>query len=214
MALTYPLSLATFLQAYRIQTISLMLNVQQEMSSQASGGMISKDLGPAYWIADVSTGQLNDNDVEDVLSLLRALEQSQGTFLCTNMRRRFPKADPTGSIIGSASVLINSNTGVGLSLKGLTAGYVLSLGDYVSVVYGSPSERILFQLEEGITANGSGVTGTFGVHPAVPPAMAANCVCTLKQPTVQMTIVAGSIKQNDNIMWSSITFQARESTGA
>lgn len=213
MALTYPLSLASFMQLYRIAMISLQLNVQQEMSQQASGGNISRDLGPQFWTADISTGNLNDNDVEDMLSLLRALEQTQGTFLCTNSRRRYPKADPTGSIVGTSTVQINSNTSVGLSLKGLPAAYVLNLGDYISVVYGSPSERILFQLEEGITANGSGVTGTFAVHPAVPPAMAANAACTLKQPTVQMTVVPGSIKQGDAMMWSTISFQARESTG-
>lgn len=214
MSITYPLSLVNFIQKYRIAMITLDLNFQQELSQQASGGIINKDIGPALWSADITTGNLNDNDVEDVLSLLRILQRAQGTFLCTNMRRRYPKLDPTGSIVGSSTVLINGVAGTSVSLKGLPASYTISLGDYFSVVYGSPSETLLFQAGETIVANGSGVTGSIEVSPAVPAAMAANNPVTIKQPVVQMTIAPGSIKRNDGLMWSTVSFKGMESTGA
>lgn len=214
MSVTYPIPLATFIQKYKIKTIELDLVHQSELSNQASGGRYFKNLGPSYWVATITTSMLDDNNYEEVLALLRALQVTDGTFLCTNMRRRFPKADPVGSIIGANSVQINSVASNQISLKNLTNAYVLNLGDYMSVDYGSPTEHILFQMLEGITANGSGVTGVFSVAPDVPAAMAANNPVVLKNPVCQMCVIDNSVQRNDGFLYSSLTFKAVESRGA
>lgn len=214
MSVTYPIPLASFIQKYKIRTIELDLIHQGEFSNQASGGRYWKNLGPSYWAATITTAPLNDNDYEEVLALLRALQITDGTFLCTNMRRRFPKSDPAGSTLGASTVQINGVSSNQISLKGLPASYVLNIGDYLSVDYGSPTEHILFQMLESITANGSGVTGNFAVAPDVPAAMAANNAVSMKNPVCQMCVVDNSVQRQDSFLFSSLVFKAVESRGA
>lgn len=214
MSVTYPIPLASFIQKYKIRTIELDLVHQSEMSNQASGGRYWKNLGPSYWVATITTSMIDDVNYEEVLALLRALQITDGTFLCTNMRRRFPKLDPAGSTLGASTVQINSVSSNQISLKGLPAAYALSLGDYLSVDYGSPTEHILFQMLEPVTANGSGVTGLFAVAPDVPAAMAVNNAVVLKNPVCQMCVIDNSIQRSDGFLFSSLVFKAVESRGA
>lgn len=214
MSITYPLSVASFVGKYRIAMITLDLQFQQQLSNQASGGIIGKDLGPAFWTAEIKTSMLNDSDFEEVLALLRALEGAQGTFLCTNSRRQYPKLDPTGSTLGTNTVTVSSASPTQIALQGLPVGYTISLADYLSLDFGSPTEHALFQSVETATANGSGITPLFEVRPAVPAAVALGNPVSLKLPTVQMCVQPGSIKRSDNFLFSSLSFTGMESMGA
>lgn len=208
MALSFPLSTTAFFDLLKVRAVSPYLEFQQELSRQGSGGVIAKDLAPALWKADVSTVPLNDDDFNDIEAMIESLQGSINTFYLYDTKRRYPKSDPTGSIVGSNTVQINSVGGdnKSLTLKGLPASYTISRGDRFSFDYGGTPSRAYHRALETVVANGSGVTPSFMVSPYLRPGAAADQVVTLKIPTALMQIVPGSHRASPELPFSSISF--------
>jgi hypothetical protein len=109
---------------------------------------------------------------------------------------------------------INANRKA-LTLSGLPAGYVITMGDYLHVDYGTPSRRALLQASEGATANGSGVTGEFEVRPHLRPGIATALAVTLKKPAAKVKIVPGSVRiETVTTLLSQLRFTARQTLAA
>lgn len=82
-------------------------------------------------------------------------------------------------------------SGAKLGLKELPAGFQLSAGDYLSLVV--EGRRVLHQVVEDATANGSGITGAFAVRPAPWIGTVADMAVTLKKPSCRMALLPQSI---------------------
>ncbi len=139
------------------------------------------------------------------------LENGLKTFWGYPMSRCYPILYPNGSwptggaFNGTATLAsINANRKA-ISLSGLPAGFVLSVGDYVSIA------GDLHQVMEPATANGSGVTGEFEVRPHLWPAAAVADPVSVKQPACLMAIVPGSLSSDAQMAgWGSVSFSAME----
>ena len=125
-------------------------------------------------MAEVRTARMPHDRAEQLRARLRALDGGAHFYL-SNPTMLYPQADAGGTILGSASVVIGSiNTNrKAFALSGLPAGYVITMGDYLHVDYGTPSRRALLQAAEGATANGSGVTPEFEVRPHLRPGISS-----------------------------------------
>jgi hypothetical protein len=205
MTISYPLSTANFIDLLPLPAIVPKLVPQQEMSNQSSGAVLGKDLGPELWMADIQTTVMNDDDAARAQALIEALQGSQQTFWCYNTKRRYPKTDPTGSIVGSNTVKIKAVSGsYGLQLKGLPASYTLTVGDMISVAARYGYHRVL----ETVTSDGSGDTATFSVASRIRNGEAVDDVVTLKIPTFLACIVPGSVDIQSDVKFTRISFKA------
>lgn len=116
-------------------------------------------------------------------------------------RRPNPLLDPTGSILGVATVTILALGGDAreLSLAGLPAGYTLSRGDYLSFSYTSlaVTRQALHRVVDAtVVANGSGQAALFEVEPFIRPGTVAGAAVILKKAFCKAVKVAGSTTPN------------------
>jgi len=109
---------------------------------------------------------------------------------------KYPQADPDGSILGASAVKISSigTGGRTISLKGLPAGYVLTLADKLQIAYAtSPVRNAFLEVSDDIvTASGTGITPAFEVFPNAPTGVAVNDVVTLAKPACKVFISPGT----------------------
>lgn len=194
MSLTFPLSLAEFANKLGIQTAPLVLKDNRELSGMGSGQIIEADLAPSLWSADVSTRPWRAIDARRLEALANAIIRSMGSFYLYDPRKAVPALDPGGAILGASAVKIASLPDAkSISLKGLPAGYALSVGDELAFDYGTPARRAFHEIAEDVTANGSGITAAFEVSPFIRPGAAVNLAVTLIKPAVKVRIVPGSL---------------------
>lgn len=201
MALTYPLSLATFVDTLLCQSVSCDLPELVEQSRTAQGEQLMADMGERLWTGRINLGNMKRTEVGRPEVLIQVVKQGK-TFHCYDRRRMYPLLDPTGSILGAASVTILALGGDPreMSLAGLPAGYTLSAGDYLSFAYTSLSitrQALHKVVDTTVVANGAGQTPLFEVVPPIRPGAAAAAAVTLKKPFCKAVMVAGSASPSD-----------------
>lgn len=207
MAITFPVDILSTFPGW---STDFDLNYRQEQSTTANGAVIAKDLGSPLWKATFQSRSLRINELDQWRARLKALENGLQTFIGWPTSRAFPIAYPNGSWptggAFSGSGQVNSITSRSLSLKGLPAGYVVSVGDYIQV--GSD----LYQALETATADGTGVTGSFEVRTYVWPSTAINAAAKLIKPSCPMRLLPGTLSSTASLPdgRGAITFQAVE----
>lgn len=188
---------------------SFALQYRQEQSRTASGITYLKDFGDPLWRMSATTLPLAASDALDYEALLETMGGGLRIFLAWDLRRSYPKSAPGGNFADTASVNSISVGNGAISLKGLPAGFVLSRGDYLSVVVGD--RPTLLQMSESIGADGSGETPLFVVAPSVPVGIAVNNAVHLKRAGTTMTLIPGSVqKQQVDGHYSTVSFEALE----
>lgn len=209
MAITYPINL---LPGFPGWTTGFSLHWRQEQSTLASGRILVKDMGSPLWTLRAASKVLSPNNLDAWRAKLTALENGLQQFWGYPMTRCYPIAYPngswpTGATFNGSCVLsaINANRKA-IALQALPAGFVLSVGDYVSIA------GDLHQVMEAATANGSGVTPQFEVRPHIWPAVTAPTPGVLvKQPACKMAVVPGSVSSDAQLNgWGALSFQAIE----
>jgi hypothetical protein len=208
MAITYPLT--TVLSAVGFADQVFQLTSRQEQSRLASGITRGKDFGPAIWVATYTTGNVANDDALAYEAMLNSLDGVIQTFEASDLRRQYPRLDPLGATY-SDGVLhsVNANNKA-LSLSGLIAGQVVSVGDYLSFDY--TTGRALHQVMETVTANGSGVTAEFEVRPFIRTGWSLSATVKLKVPRGIFVMLPGSVSSKiSNALYSVISFQAIQS---
>jgi hypothetical protein len=115
-------------------------------------------------------------------------------FLLYEPRRMYPRLDPLGTVLGSATVTIQS---IGanrdtVALTGLPADYPLSGADPFAIDYGSPLRRYYGRFSEAVSANGSGVTALATIRPRLPVGISAGASVILKKPACRGIILPDS----------------------
>lgn len=212
MAYTFPLAVATFADVLKVAKVSFRLRDNQEISGLGSGDILAAQLTPRNWIADVTLAKLTHNQAKQIQAMIEALDGSINTFLLTNTLALYPQSDPTGAILGANTVVIASlPSAKSMTLSGLPAGYVLTLGDMLSYTYSS-TRRALLRISETVTANGSGITPAFEVRPWIPTGTATSTAVTLKKPAGKFIMVPNTfdVGSDDNYVTTSIKFTAME----
>ena len=194
MALTFPLTLATFADTLLVADMTFALPEQLLQSRTAGGLQLTADMGERLWSGRINLGMMQRSEFGRPDVLISLLRQAGRPFLIYDRRRPNPLADPTGSILGAATVTILALGGDPreLSLTGLPVGYTLSAGDYLAFLYAGSIRALHKVVNPTVVANGSGQTALFEVHPAIRPGASAGAVVTLKKPFCHAVMVAGS----------------------
>lgn len=193
MALSFPLDLAGFFEAICPITTTFALGEAVQINETGGGEVIRSDFGTRLWGGSVTLAPAKPILIEDVMALLRVLQDSRASFLIYPRHR--PKAramttvaTPTGQI----NSLPTDNRLI--TLKALSAGFVITRGDFLSFTYSSPVRYALHQAVESITANGSGVTGQFEVIPPIRPGAAVDANVRMNKPWCKAVMVPGSLQ--------------------
>lgn len=209
MVLTFPLSTSAFADRLGIISAPLVLKDNREVSGMGSGQIIEADLAPALWTADVVTRPWRATEARRLEALINAVIRSKESFYLYDPRKAVPAKDPHGTTLGSSAVKIKAvANNKSMSLKGLPAGYQLSVGDHLAFDYGSnPTRRAFHELAEDITADGSGDTTSFEVSPFIRSGAAADISVTLVKPAVKVRIVPNSLSIRQlGAVFSQISF--------
>ncbi len=203
MPITFPLTLAQFIDLLEVSRITLSPG-EAVLQSQTRGGEILRvDHGARLWGGTVAVAPANRAAMDSQVALAEALLEAGGSFMLARRSRHGPQADPAGTILGAATPAISAISADrrDLSINGLPAGYVLTRGDLLSFDYGpSPVRRALHRVLSTRTANGSGVMTQVAVTPLVRAGAATGAAVTLVRPSCKAVIVPG-------------TFQADAETG-
>jgi hypothetical protein len=210
MAITYPLSLAAFADTLGVRRTKWQLQDNRELSGMGSGQVLQAKLAPSLWVGDVTLREWYHDDAASIEAKLAVLIEQMGSFYLYDPRKWAPRDDPTGAILGAATVQIASlPTPATMSLKGLPAGYKLAAGTDLAFDYGSsPTRRAFHRIAEDVTATGGGSTTAFNVTPFVRPGAAVNASVTLIKPAMKCIIKPGSVdvSSTENILTTQISF--------
>jgi hypothetical protein len=193
-ALTFPLSLAAFYDTLGVASCTFEDTLPIETSQMADGTILKASLGASLWRGTLNLVPRTHADAQAIEALVSVLKRPGSSFLARDPRRVGPKLDPTGSTLGANTVQINSLNvdNRQLSLKGLPASYVISVGDMLSFTYGSsPTRYALHRVVEAATANGSGVTPEFEVTPLIRSGAAVDATVTLVKPVCKAVLLQG-----------------------
>jgi hypothetical protein len=193
MAITFPLARSAFADRLKIAAFRWQLMAFVETSGTALGQVITNEIAPRRWRAEVELARMPHGEAAEVQALIDALGPS-GSFYLHNPAQLGPRDDPSGAgLAGHAVTITAMSDNTGLKLGGLPAGYSLRRGDMLHFDYGSgPSRRALHRIVEDATTSGSGVTGFFEVRPYLKTGTTAGAVVTLIKPAAKMMLEPGS----------------------
>ena len=216
MALVFPLSVAGFLDELPVQSVSFQCPELVEMSQTAGGDLITGNIGNRLWQGEIMLGRLTRAETQDAQVLIDAVRGACRSFMAYHTTYPYPKADPSGSLLGVASPQIkalDADTRL-ISLKGLPAGYVLGRGDYLSFDYRtSPTRFALHRIvDASVIANGFGETALFEVIPNIRSGASANTAVSLAKPHCKALIVPGAVQpgRQTRFMTDGMSFQFQQ----
>ncbi len=216
MVLSFPLNASEFADKLHIQSVRWWLQEHQEASLTGGGDFLVADLAPRLWRGDVTLIRMSHDDAAEVQALIESLDGSLNTFNLYDPRKKYPRADPDGSLIASSTPVISSLSGNNkvLAISGLPAGYKLSGGDLFSFLYGSstPQRRALHRIVSPVTADGSGVASGVEVRPHFRPGVATDIELDFIKPIVRVRIVPGSFDPGTarGMITEGMSFQAQQ----
>lgn len=195
MAITYPYPVSFLADRLNIEAVIWDIKRNDELSGSGDGRVWQAELAPPLWTGDVKLNIGRNASLKQIAALIRKLHGAQEQFYLYDPLSKFPQADPDGSILGFASVRIDSigTGGRTVSLSGLPANYVLTLADKVQIyAAANPARTRFIELSENASANGAGVTGQIEVFPHIGPGFVANDPVRLKQPACKVFIMPTS----------------------
>lgn len=210
MSISYPLD---FLHDFPGWTTEFELVHRQELSRQANGATIVKDMGDPLWRATVQSRSLRRPVLDEWRARLSTLEGGLKTFKAFPLSRCYPLAYPGGSwptgvsfngLTATVYAVGGSNKSLRVDL--LPVGFVLRVGDYISIGPGD-----LHQVVETATADGSGITTEFEVRPHLWPGVVVDDLVHVKRPYCLMTVMPGTLTSTaETNGFGTISFQAME----
>lgn len=210
MSLANPLPLAAFVDTFLISDVKFYPQWMQQMSGSGGGLTLYADRAPMLWLADITTINLKHADAEAVMALINSRAGGLKNFLLYNPKVPYPSSDPTGSIFGAATPIVNVVTDAfHLSFSGFPAGYVMPVGAYFQAVFGS--SYYLGQFAEAKTADGSGAISAVEVTPALPASIAHGNAVTVKKPAALFKIALNTaFPSTTSPLYSRVSFSARQ----
>lgn len=206
MAISFPRTDIITMVPWSEETAPLDLMSRQEMSRQAGGRTIGKDLGPALWFGSFVTIAMENDDAIAFQAVMNSLDGVVNTFEAYEIRRTMPRLYPTGACNNGTLDSVNANNKA-ITLAGLAAGQVVSVGDFLSFDY--DGNRAFHQAVESATADGSGDTPEFEVRPHLRPGWELAAAVTLKNPKGIFALMPGSVAMRpEGGLRVAVSFQA------
>lgn len=214
MSISYPIDLLADLPGWTTVFEPLW---RQEQSRTAGGKTYVKDLGDPLWSLTAQSRQLSPNELDYWRARLMAMENGLQTFYGRPMSRCYPIKYPRGTwptgvaFDGTATLLSVGTNRKSVSISGLPAAYLVSVGDYIQV-----GDTNLHMVMEAATASSEGETAEFEVRPHIWPNVDAGdspaVIVSVKRPSCIMAIVPGSIQSQADPQtgWGAVSFQAVE----
>lgn len=215
MSLANPLAVASFADLLQIADVKFALDWAQEMSLSGGGETLYADRAPARWKADATTIALPHADAEGIMALINSRAGGLKTILLYNHKLPYPSSDPDGSIFGAATPVVGTITDqLHVAFTGFPAGYVIPLGTYFQIVFGT-SRYYLGQFAEAKAADGSGAVSAVEITPALPDSVATGDAVTVIKPAGKFKIVPNSAyPQTSGALRSTIAFSAEQTYAA
>lgn len=199
MALVFPVPLADFFEQLPIQYAEPDLTESYETNETGFGEILTADLGSRLWEMKVSIRDGSYEEMQRVRARLNMLRQAGRTLLAHAIPAKYPRHDPTGSILGATVPKLNAVNGnmrdIRLTIK---SGYRVYDGDYISFQYGSNPVRYAFHqiiiptVAGFVQADGTGLTPLFEVTPNIRPGFALNANVDLIMPRFKALIKPNS----------------------
>lgn len=194
MALSFPLTIAQFMDYLPISEISMAAPAQVQIAQTAGGEVLPSEIGPQLWRGQITLGRMKRDEARHPDVLLDLLTTAGATFWAYDTRHPAPQMDPTGALLGASTPTIYSLAANGreLRLQGLPAGYQLKRGDYLSFDYGG--RRALHRVVD-ITATtaADGITPQFEVVPKLRPGALVGAAVTLVQASCKAMLLPGQV---------------------
>jgi hypothetical protein len=193
MPLTMPLDLADFFEELCPISTTFQLGEAVIVNETGGGEVIRSDYGSRLWQGTVTLAPAKPVAIEDIMALVRVLQDSRASFLIYPRHKKRPTGGGALSEpIGQINSLPTNNRLI--SLKGLPANYVITRGDFLSFIYSSSPARYAFhQAVETITAGGLGVTGQFEVIPPIRPGAVVDTGVQFNRARLKAVMVPGSL---------------------
>ena len=192
MAVSYPYSLPDFADLLKISGVVWDIQRNDEFSGSGDGRVWQAELAPPLWTGTVTLSDMYNDEAKQIAARIRKLHGAQEALFLYDPLSKYPQADPDGTKLGSAGVSIAAlgADNASISLKGLPAGYKLTIGDKMQIAYG---DRFAFlEVSETVAANAAGVTPVFGVFPHLPTGIVANLGVALLRPACKCIVMPGS----------------------
>lgn len=196
----------------RLASITFAPNFGQETSGQAGGQIRVRTSRAPLWHMKINVPIAYREEAQAIKAIIGSMGGSVGTFYGWDTDRPYPFADPEGAAIAASTIQIKSvgSNGISLALKGLPIGYVLTRGDYVGFTYSTTKKALHQVVAATVTANGSGETAEFEVHPAIRQGAAANDAVSLSKPVAEFRIVPGSYNPETAGLYSRLSLEAMQ----
>jgi hypothetical protein len=225
-ALTFPRALPDL----KLVGLTFHLEAQHEILPLRSGKKIAMDLGPSYWRAAFSSGELTQAQAGEVQAWYDTLLSTR-EFYGYDKRREYPYAYRGGwpdfgvspEFDGTCTLTDVEANGVEITLVDLPAGFIFTVGDFIAFDYGA-NARALHRVAAGGTASGAGAVA-LEVRPEVrdgwqlgSPANARPV--NLYRAAARMLIVPGSYEESTRggpsagEDYLSISFEAVQTIGS
>lgn len=187
MSLSFPRTMPTV----GIKSQSFELQRSDYLSPEKSGRLGAVAGGWPLWATEIDLNNLMPDNADIWRAWIAAQRGAQRQFYGFDVDRRIPRAYQSGGSYthDASSWSVNSDRDV-VTLNGLTAAQVITLGDYIGFSWAGIG-RAIVRAVETITADGSGVA-TVTVEPAVHTLVPSTAVATVYQPTCLMRLVPGT----------------------
>lgn len=196
---TFPVDLKTYLGGCaRMEQQTFDLGEGLQVQNQTAGGQVIRSGGAArLWHGSLTLVALQHDKAREMHARLHVLRAAGASFLIGDMTHRGPDF---------AARINNVDAQGRLSLRGATAGRVITAGDYVAFDYAG--RRALHQALETRTADASGNIAAFEVVPPVRPGWAANAAVTVGAAKCRAVMVPGAARvgSSNRVATMGLTF--------
>lgn len=211
MAITYPRPFPDGLRFFKSQ---FTLSRQMSTITLENGAVQAAELGEPIWLLSATTEPLRWSG-RRALGAWHASLAGSRRILAYDWVGSYPIAYGAG-VLGlttagggafTGNAVLSAVTATTISLEGLPAGYIATVGDRLSFAWSAT--RAYHEVVETATANGSGEV-TVTVEPAVrlSPAPTIGAAVALVRPTCVMMIVPESWDMDESGAVGSASFEA------
>ena len=193
--ITFPLSATDWFGLLPIAAMALDPVEQTVDDLNGRGEWLTDDVAPMLWQGEVTLGRMLEAEAAHAAVMMDLIRPSGALFWAYDIRRPFPKADPTGSILGGASPVVYALPAGSreIRLSGLPAGYELRRGDYLGWTYDSGRWALHRVASSQVVASGTGITPAFDLNSVIRPGVTVGTAVQLIRPALPMMRIRGSI---------------------